>query len=280
MAELDEKELEDLLEDTLGEFSDEVAAHPGAADAGASVEEAAAAAAKRKEASKEAVRAEVCGKFTALMAIFSTDVRLQGEHQKEFQALADQQLELLKKAVDAGQCTTGLDIDDDDALGSDPLARAVKDTVDMLRAQGGEAGGGGAGDEELLSKLSEQLSGFDADPKMHGVMEDMMTQLLSKEFLYEPLSEIATKYPDWLTKHGPSLSEEDRSRYTRQLAVIREICDTYDKEPDNTDKVVELMQRMQECGQPPPEIVKDLGGGVELDEKGMPKGLPGDCCIM
>jgi len=29
MAELDEKELEDLLEDTLGEFSDEVAAHPG-----------------------------------------------------------------------------------------------------------------------------------------------------------------------------------------------------------------------------------------------------------
>ncbi len=29
MAELDEKELEDLLEDTLGEFSDEVAAQSG-----------------------------------------------------------------------------------------------------------------------------------------------------------------------------------------------------------------------------------------------------------
>jgi hypothetical protein len=118
MAELDEKELEDLLEDTLGEFSDEVAAHSGlgmrgapcararpscavagllqqgsnvgghrrecvraravgywrfhllicwvagAADTGGSAVEAAAAAAKRKEASKEAVRAEVCGKFT------------------------------------------------------------------------------------------------------------------------------------------------------------------------------------------------------------------------
>ena len=54
---------------------------------------------------------------------------------------------------------------------------------------------------------------------------------------------------------------------------MREICDTYEKEPDNTDKVVELMQRMQECGQPPAEIVKELGGGVELDENGMPKGL-------
>ena len=29
MADLDEKELDDLLEDTLGEFSDEIAAHPG-----------------------------------------------------------------------------------------------------------------------------------------------------------------------------------------------------------------------------------------------------------
>jgi hypothetical protein len=122
MAELDEKELEDLLEDTLGEFSDEVAAHSGldmrgerspctrarpscavaglleqgsnvcrrlydlvractccrvlwrrhllvcwvagAADTGGSAVEAAEAAAKRKEVSKEAVRAEVCGKFT------------------------------------------------------------------------------------------------------------------------------------------------------------------------------------------------------------------------
>ena len=68
-------------------------------------------------------------------------------------------------------------------------------------------------------------------------------------------------------------SAEDHARYTRQLAVVREICDTYEKEPDNTDKVVELMQRMQECGQPPPDIVKELGGGVELDENGMPKGL-------
>ena len=33
-------------------------------------------------------------------------------------------------------------------------------------------------------------------------------------------------------------------------------CVHQEKEPDNTDKVVELMQRMQECGPPPPEIVK------------------------
>ncbi|MEY4893904.1 MAG: hypothetical protein RL751_714 [Bacteroidota bacterium] len=34
-----------------------------------------------------------------------------------------------------------------------------------------------AGDEELLSKLSEQLSGLDSDPNMQGVLEGMMTQV-------------------------------------------------------------------------------------------------------
>lgn len=253
--------------------------HTDAPDVEASAQ-AAAAAAKRKEVSKEAIGKEVTSKFTALMAIFSTDVRLEGEYQQRFTALADQQLALLKEAVEAEQCSTGLpaDFGDDDA--HDPLSKAVKETVEMLKSSGAPSAAGGS-DDELMKKMAEQLAGLDNDPNMTGVMEDMMGQLLSKDFLYEPLSEIASKYPGWLAQHDATLSDEDRTRYTRQLAVVREICDTYEREPENTDKVVELMQRMQECGQPPPEIVKELGGGVELDENGMPKGLPpGECCLM
>jgi hypothetical protein len=40
------------------------------------------------------------------------------------------------------------------------------------------------------------------------------------------------------------------------LVLLGGACVHQEKEPDNTDKVVELMQRMQECGPPPPEIVK------------------------
>lgn len=161
-------------------------------------EEAAAAAAKRKEASKQALSAEVCGKFTALLAIFSTDVQLQGEFQKEFQALADRQLELLKKAVDDGQCTTGVAGLFDGGDEDDSLSKVVKETVDMLKvwtlsyhhdrlpasstlpsrvivphhfSQSGGTGGatGGGGEDELLSKLTEQLSGLDNDPNMQGM---------------------------------------------------------------------------------------------------------------
>jgi hypothetical protein len=44
--------------------------------------------------------------------------------------------------------------------------------------QGEAASGAGAGSEDdLIKKLSEQLSGLDSDPNMSGVMEDMMSQV-------------------------------------------------------------------------------------------------------
>jgi len=39
-----------------------------------------------------------------------------------------------------------------------------------------------------------------------------MTQLLSKDFLHEPLSEIAAKYPAWLAEHGATLYVPGPSR--------------------------------------------------------------------
>ena len=78
---------------------------------------------------------QVSGKFTALMAIFSTDVRLEGEYKKEFQALVEKQLVLLKSAVEAGQCSTGMFDFPGDGDTDDPLAKAVQDTVEMLKGQ-------------------------------------------------------------------------------------------------------------------------------------------------
>ena len=98
-----------------------------------------------------------------------------------------------------------------------------------------------------------------------------MQQLLSKEFLYEPLQEIAAKYPDWLAKNKGviptevpcesrrellTLSLQEYEKYSEQFGIIQEICRCYDAEPDNVEKIVELMQKMQKCGQPPSEIVK------------------------
>ena len=51
---------------------------------------------------------------------------------------------------------------------------------------------------------------------------------------------------------------------------FQKIVAVYDTEPDNFPRLMELMQDMQECGQPPSEIIKDLAPGLEFGPDGMP----------
>lgn len=95
-----------------------------------------------------------------------------------------------------------------------------------------------------------------------------MQQLLSKEILYEPMKEIGERYPKWLEDHKSSLSEEDYKRYSHQYELIHELNGVYDSDPGNFTKIVELMQKMQECGHPPNDIVKELAPDFDLASLG------------
>jgi hypothetical protein len=44
----------------------------------------------------------------------------------------------------------------------------------------------------------------------------------------------------------------------------------YETEPDNYPRLMELMSDIQEYGQPPAEIIKELAPGLEFNEDGMP----------
>lgn len=52
----------------------------------------------------------------------------------------------------------------------------------------------------------------------------------------------------------------------------------YETTPDDTKQLMVLMQEVQEYGQPPEEIIKEIAPGMELDANGLPKfdgtGLP------
>lgn len=97
-----------------------------------------------------------------------------------------------------------------------------------------------------------------------------MRQLLSKEVLYEPMKEIGERYPEWLESNKSELSKEDLARYTRQHEFIKQLCQVYETTPNDFQRVVDLMQNMQDCGQPPPDIVRELAPGLELGEDGLP----------
>jgi peroxin-19 len=56
---------------------------------------------------------------------------------------------------------------------------------------------------------------------------------------------------------------------------------TYDEEPNNTTRLVQLMQDIQEFGQPPPDLIKSIAPGLELDGEGLPQfNSPEDCRVM
>lgn len=80
------------------------------------------------------------------------------------------------------------------------------------------------------------------------------------------------------------------AQYTRQYDFIKQLCHAYETTLDDFQKVVGLMQNMQDCGQPPLDIVHELAPGLELREDGLPVfpdfsgadplGGPGNCSVM
>jgi|TARA_B110000238_G_C15939020_1_gene358107 peroxin-19 len=108
---------------------------------------------------------------------------------------------------------------------------SMAETIAMLS---GQAGGEGAttnpdGSTKSLSaeqagmkKMIEAMSGAGGtDGGMQSVMDTMLQHLLSKDVLYEPMKEIAQKYPPWLKKHGKKIPDDELARYESQLVKTR-----------------------------------------------------------
>lgn len=134
--------------------------------------------------------------------------------------------------------------------------------------------------EKIMQDMMGQFEKMGMKDDFANTMETMMKQLISKEVMYTPMKQVCEKFPEWLAENESKISKEDFENYTKQNECFQQIVEIYDKDPENYDKVMELMQDMQKYGQPPPEVVKDLAPGVELGENGLPKldalqGLPG-----
>ncbi|KAI0339238.1 Pex19-domain-containing protein [Trametopsis cervina] len=136
--------------------------------------------------------------------------------------------------------------------------------------------------EALLSQLGED--GTETEEQLQGMLENMMAQLMGKDVLYEPLKELHEKFPKYLEDNAETLSAEDKKRYNSQQRLVVEILAVFDSpsySPDNEEqgiKIVTMMNKMQEFGSPPQELMGELPPGMETDKDGMPK-LPNQCTI-
>lgn len=144
------------------------------------------------------------------------------------------------------------------------LAQQTRQTLQGLDSVAQEDATG----EKLVENLFKQFEEIGGTQDMQSVVDTMMHQLLSKEILHEPMKEIGERYPKWLEERKATISKEDYERYFRQYELIKQLCKVYETEPENFDKIVELMQKMQDCGQPPSDIVQELAPGLNLGSEG------------
>jgi peroxin-19 len=126
-----------------------------------------------------------------------------------------------------------------------------------------------SGDEMMTNMIAEfeklgQKEDFDQ------IVENMLRQLLAKDLMYEPMSKVCDKYPEWLAEKYETLSQDEYQRYGTQYQYFQRIVAVYKYEPDNFPRLVELLQDLQKYGQVPSEIIKELAPALEFGPDGMP----------
>jgi peroxin-19 len=65
------------------------------------------------------------------------------------------------------------------------------------------------GDEDVLKSFMEELNLNDGSFNPDNMVEGMMQELLSKELMYEPMKQVAAKFPDWLKERRGTLSKDE-----------------------------------------------------------------------
>ena len=124
-----------------------------------------------------------------------------------------------------------------------------------------------------LSKMFESmglLGNAEGGNEMGGLfplMQSMLESILAKDVLYPPLKEIVDKYPDWLADNRSKLKQEDFDQYNQQFDVMNKIIQLFEEEKDDDsdevksqrfEKILQNMQKLQELGQPPKDLVGDV----------------------
>ncbi|KAI0037111.1 Pex19 protein [Vararia minispora EC-137] len=209
----------------------------------------------------------------------------QAENEKE-EAFKKAWERLLVEGMDA----TGFNTLDDATVGAardaadkeDPFQKSIRQAMERLKESDANMQTNAADGDDDLQKLLSSLGDSNIDEDLHGIIEGMMGQLMSKDVLYDPLKELQDKFPPYMQEHAATLKFEDKRRYDAQIITINKIMAVFadpaykDEDPEKSAEIVALMSEMQSHGSPPEELMGPLPPGVNLGADGMPK-LGDDC---
>ena len=178
------------------------------------------------------------------------------------------------------------------------IREKLKHTVEQLHDMSSSALGEELTEEELntmfnnLRMEGEVGAAEENFTNLLPMMEGMMQSLMSKELLYPPMKDIADKFPGWLADNRNKITDELYNKYNKQFELTKQICFLFESESEtdseslrraNFEKVMNLMQEMQNLGHPPQELTGDNSPNLQFDEDGnpvFPEGMnPNQCCL-
>ena len=145
------------------------------------------------------------------------------------------------------------------------------------------------GQKEMMDSLMNEFTSFmdtnKDNSEMKNTFDDMMKQMLSKESLEAPMKQMKEAYPKYLEENADKISIEDLERYNSQLDIIEALCKEFDEkstEEIKSEWLVDQLNKLQEYGHPPSELMEKMGfgmpgmmGGMEGMMGGMMGGMPG-----
>ncbi|XP_056149181.1 peroxisomal biogenesis factor 19 [Lampris incognitus] len=267
-----DSDLDELLDSALDDF-DKTSAPPAP--------EAAAASPSAKSGAEKPPLLEDSKFFENL---FEGDIATQAkeEWEKAMAELAQEEPELLqhfqKLSEAAGKVGT-------DVASQQEFTSCLKETLSGLAKNADNLQSAGLVGDDLVKALEglgldESGEGGGDDGNILPIMQSIMQNLLSKEVLYPSLKEITAKYPNWLDANKSSLTPEDYQRYEQQAKIMGDICKQFEKEEEGGghkesifESILELMQQLQDLGQPPKELAGDTPPGLNFDMESL--NLPG-----
>lgn len=140
----------------------------------------------------------------------------------------------------------------------DSFQETIRKTMERMQQSGDAATAAAAGgdkeksEEEMLMEMLKSMGtgeGGGGEEDFNSMLMSMMTQLVNKDILYEPMKELDTKFPAWMEKNKDGgVKKEDLARYREQERLVREIVLRFERKEysdDNEDDREYIVERMQ-----------------------------------
>ncbi|XP_006001921.1 peroxisomal biogenesis factor 19 [Latimeria chalumnae] len=210
--------------------------------------------------------------------LFDSELAAQAtaEFEKAMKELAEEEPQLVEQFQKLSEAAEKVG---SDAGSQQEFTSCLKDTLSGLAKNANDLQNPGLSEEELARTMEGLgLEEGDGDGNILPIMQSIMQNLLSKDVLYPSLKEITEKYPDWLHVHRDSIPTDQFRKYEQQHCIMGKICEQFEAESplDSDDaqkarfeKILDLMQQLQDLGHPPEELAGDSPPGLNFGFDGM-----------